>query len=224
MIGIVDYKAGNIQSVRHALDFLHIEYVISDTPKNLEKASCLMFPGVGNAAYAMERVKKAGFDSFLKERAAAEIPLLGICLGAQILFDYSEEDDTSCLGLLKGKVRLFKSIKDFSANLKIPHMGWNDIRYTKNTAVLFNGIPEHGDFYFVHSYLICPENEEIVCAYTDYGIRVPAAVHQNNIYACQFHPEKSGMQGLRILQNFAVLNAHSAQSTRSAPHSVQNAD
>ena len=221
MIGIVDYKAGNIQSVRHALDFLHIEYVISDTPKNLEQVSCLMFPGVGNAAYAMERIKKAGFDSFLKERAAAEIPLLGICLGAQILFDYSEEDDTSCLGLLKGNVRLFKSVQDFPANLKIPHMGWNDIRYTKNTAALFNGIPEHGDFYFVHSYLICPENEEIVSAYTDYGIRVPAAVHQNNIYACQFHPEKSGMQGLRILQNFAVLNA---QSTRSAPHSVQNTD
>jgi len=142
---------------------------------------------------------------------------LGICLGAQILFDYSEEDDTPCLGLLKGKVRLFKSIKDFPANLKIPHMGWNDIGYTKNTAALFKGIPEHGDFYFVHSYLICPENEAIVSAYTDYGIRVPAAVHQNNIYACQFHPEKSGMQGLRILRNFAALHAHNV-------HSVQNTD
>lgn len=217
MLGIVDYKAGNIQSVRHALDFLRIEYAISDTPKNLENTSCLMFPGVGNASYAMERVKKAGFDSFLKERAAQGIPLLGICLGAQILFDYSEENDTPCLGLLKGKVKLFKSIKDFPANLKIPHMGWNDICYTKNTAALFKGIPDRTDFYFVHSYLICPENEAIVSAYADYGINVPAAVHQNNIYACQFHPEKSGTQGLRILQNFAALHTHSV-------HSAQNAD
>lgn len=215
MIGVIDYKAGNIQSVKHALDFLKIEYTVADKPQDLKNVCRIMFPGVGNAAFAMAQIKKTGFDSFIKDRAGEGIPLLGICLGSQILFDYSEEDDTACLGLLAGSIKHFMNIPAFKTrlneadshktHLKIPHMGWNDISYTENICPLFKNIAEHSDMYFVHSYVIQPDDESVICAYTDYGMHVPAAVHAKNIYACQFHPEKSGNTGLRILQNFAEL-------------------
>lgn len=215
MIGVIDYKAGNIQSVRHALDSLKIAYIVAEKPQELQQADRIMFPGVGNAAYAMENVRKTGFDSFIKDKAAQGVPLLGICLGSQILFDYSEEDDTDCLGLLRGTIKHFTNIPSFKtamqktaadkADLKIPHMGWNDITYTEQNCPLFEGIPEETDMYFVHSYVIQPQDVSAVCAYTAYGIQVPAAIHVKNIYACQFHPEKSGIRGLRILRNFAEL-------------------
>jgi len=215
MIGVIDYKAGNIQSVRHALDSLKIAYIVAEKPQELQQADRIMFPGVGNAAYAMANVRKTGFDSFIKDKAAQGVPLLGICLGSQILFDYSEEDDTDCLGLLRGTIKHFTNIPSFKtamqktaadkADLKIPHMGWNDITYTEQNCPLFEGIPEKTDMYFVHSYVIQPQNVSAVCAYTAYGIQVPAAIHVKNIYACQFHPEKSGIRGLRILRNFAEL-------------------
>ena len=215
MIGVIDYKAGNIQSVRHALDSLKIAYIVAEKPQELQQADRIMFPGVGNAAYAMANVRKTGFDSFIKDKAAQGVPLLGICLGSQILFDYSEEDDTDCLGLLRGTIKHFTNIPSFKtamqktaadkAELKIPHMGWNDITYTEQNCPLFEGIPEKTDMYFVHSYVIQPQNVSAVCAYTAYGIQVPAAIHVKNIYACQFHPEKSGIRGLRILRNFAEL-------------------
>ncbi|MGP1522695.1 MAG: imidazole glycerol phosphate synthase subunit HisH [Treponema sp.] len=215
MIGVIDYKAGNIQSVRHALDSLKIAYIVAEKPQELQQADRIMFPGVGNAAYAMENVRKTGFDSFIKDKAAQGVPLLGICLGSQILFDYSEEDDTDCLGLLRGTIKHFTNIPSFKtamqktatdkADLKIPHMGWNDITYTEQNCPLFEGIPEETDMYFVHSYVIQPQDVSAVCAYTAYGIQVPAAIHVTNIYACQFHPEKSGIRGLRILRNFAEL-------------------
>jgi len=215
MIGVIDYKAGNIQSVRHALDSLKIAYIVAEKPQELQQADRIMFPGVGNAAYAMANVRKTGFDSFIKDKAAQGVPLLGICLGSQILFDYSEEDDTDCLGLLRGTIKHFTNIPSFKtamqktaadkADLKIPHMGWNDITYTEQNCPLFEGIPEETDMYFVHSYVIQPQDVSAVCAYTAYGIQVPAAIHVKNIYACQFHPEKSGIRGLRILRNFAEL-------------------
>lgn len=217
MIGVIDYKAGNIQSIRHALDFFKIEYVVGDKPQDLRKACRIMFPGVGNAAYAMENIRKTGFDSFIKDKAAEGVPLLGICLGSQILFNYSEEDDTACLGLLAGTIKHFTNIHSFNnaaqrpvpdrVDLKIPHMGWNAISYTEKNCPLFKGIPEGSDMYFVHSYVIQPEDSSIVCAYSDYGMQVPSAIHANNLYACQFHPEKSGLLGLRILRNFAGLKA-----------------
>ncbi len=215
MIGVIDYKAGNIQSVRHALDSLKIAYIVAEKPQELQQADRIMFPGVGNAAYAMANVRKTGFDSFIKDKAAQGVPLLGICLGSQILFDYSEEDDTDCLGLLRGTIKHFTNIPSFKtamqktatdkADLKIPHMGWNDITYTEQNCPLFEGIPEETDMYFVHSYVIQPQDVSAVCAYSTYGIQVPAAIHVKNIYACQFHPEKSGIRGLRILRNFAEL-------------------
>ena len=208
MTGIIDYNAGNIRSVERALDSLGCEYIVSKSPEELEKADKLIFPGVGDACYAMEQLKASGFDSFLKKKVSENIPILGICLGSQIIFEFSEEGDTPCLGLLKGKIRHFSTVKpDFS--LKVPHMGWNDISFSKaekeNPSGLFEGIPEHTSFYFVHSYVIQPENSDVILASADYGIAVPAAVRSGNVYAVQFHPEKSGEPGLRLMKNFITM-------------------
>ena len=205
MIGIVDYNAGNIKSVERALNFLKAEYVLSKNPGDLEKADKLIFPGVGEAAYAMEQLKKTGFDLFLKDWAQAQKPLIGICLGSQIIFDWSEEGDVECLGLLHGKVKHFETVyknNGVQSSLKIPHMGWNNLQYVNGSSPLFDGVDKNSDFYFVHSYLIQPDDETIVKAYADYGVKVPACVSQGSITAFQFHPEKSGKAGLKILQNY----------------------
>ena len=200
MIGIIDYNAGNVKSVERALDALGCEYLRSTTPRQLEKADKLIFPGVGDAQYAMEQLKISGFDSFLKDKVAQEVPVLGICLGSQIIFDFSEEGNTPCLGLIPGNIKHFSSIeKNFS--LKVPHMGWNNLHY-KQEAGLFDGIEENQSFYFVHSYVIQPEDEAVILATADYGIAVPAAVRKGSLMAVQFHPEKSGEPGLQILKNF----------------------
>lgn len=205
MIGIVDYNAGNIKSVERALGFLKADYILSKNPKDLEKADKLIFPGVGEAAYAMDQLKKTGFDLFLKDWAKAQKPLMGICLGSQIIFDWSEEGDVECLGLLHGKVNHFKTVyknTGVESDLKIPHMGWNNLEYINGSSALFDGVDKNSDFYFVHSYLIQPDDVTIVKAYADYGVKVPACVSQGSITAFQFHPEKSGKAGLKILQNF----------------------
>jgi glutamine amidotransferase len=205
MIGIVDYNAGNIKSVERALGFLKADYILSKNPKDLEKADKLIFPGVGEAAYAMDQLKKTGFDLFLKDWAKAQKPLMGICLGSQIIFDWSEEGGVECLGLLHGKVNHFKTVYKKSgveSDLKIPHMGWNNLEYINGSSALFDGVDKNSDFYFVHSYLIQPDDGTIVKAYADYGVKVPACVSQGSITAFQFHPEKSGKAGLKILQNF----------------------
>lgn len=205
MIGIVDYNAGNIKSVERALGFLKADYILSKNPKDLEKADKLIFPGVGEAAYAMDQLKKTGFDLFLKDWAKSQKPLMGICLGSQIIFDWSEEGGVECLGLLHGKVNHFKTVyKNYGveSNLKIPHMGWNNLEYINGSSALFDGVDKNSDFYFVHSYLIQPDDVTIVKAYADYGVKVPACVSQGSITAFQFHPEKSGKAGLKILQNF----------------------
>lgn len=202
MIGIIDYNAGNIRSVERALASLGIEYKISKRPADLEKADRLIFPGVGEARYAMGELRATGFDSFIKDRVAAGTPLLGICLGTQIIFSHSEESDTPCLGLVPGAVRLFP--KEFrERGLKVPHMGWNSLTLRNGGPALFSGIPEDTDFYFVHSYYIDPEDAKTVTATADYGIDVPCAIRYGSIEAFQFHPEKSGAPGLRILANFA---------------------
>ena len=215
MTGIVDYNAGNIKSVERALLSLGAEYVRSKNPKELENCDRLIFPGVGEAAYAMEQLKKTGFDSFLKDWTAANKRLLGICLGSQIIFEHSEEGDVECLGILKGSIRHFKNVwkdlEDFSqstaspmqaVSLKVPHMGWNNLAFANGGCRLFEGVDENSDFYFVHSYLIQPSDETIVKAYADYGCRVPACVESVSVTAFQFHPEKSGEAGLRLLKNF----------------------
>ena len=207
MIGIIDYNAGNIRSVEMALENLKIPYLISKNPLELKNATRLIFPGVGDANYAMTELKKSGFDTFIKEKIEQNTPLLGICLGSQIIFDYSEEGETECLGLLPGSIRHFEKL--FAENnikkegYKIPHMGWNDLQ--RKSSPFFNNVEENSSFYFVHSYAICPKNEKIVLATADYGIKVPAVIHSKNIWACQFHPEKSGKAGLQLLQNFCTL-------------------
>ncbi len=231
MIGIVDYHAGNIRSVELALRFLGLEYRISWRPSELEKTERLIFPGVGEASYAMKQLSSSGFDIFLREYAASGRYLLGVCLGSQIIFSRSDEGadtdvsgaavQTECLGLIPGNIRHFDALLPADAGsgsgrLKIPHIGWNNIRYadaargasvdeTKGPSPLFRGIPENSDFYFVHSYVIQPEDSGVVTAYADYGIPVPAAVRSGNVFAVQFHPEKSGACGLRILKNFAEM-------------------
>ena len=205
MIGIVDYNAGNIKSVERALGFLKADYILSKNPKDLEKADKLIFPGVGEAAYAMDQLKKTGFDLFLKDWVKAQKPLMGICLGSQIIFDWSEEGGVECLGLLHGKVNHFKTVyknNGVESNLKIPHMGWNNLEYLNGSSALFDGVDKNSDFYFVHSYLIQPDDETIVKAYADYGCRVPACVSSGSVTAFQFHPEKSGRAGLKILENY----------------------
>ena len=216
MVGIVDYNAGNIKSVERALGFLKAEYVLSKNPADLEKCDRLIFPGVGEAKYAMEQLKLTGFDTFLKDWAQAQKPLVGICLGSQIIFEHSEEGDVECLGLLKGTIRHFESVwKDTSAPLsdrtsaplsdralKVPHMGWNNLEYANGSTPLFDGVDPKSDFYFVHSYLIQPSDQSIVKAWADYGCPVPACVSQGSITAFQFHPEKSGRAGLKILENY----------------------
>lgn len=207
MTGIVDYNAGNITSVERALNSIGAPYVLSKNPEDLKSCDRIIFPGVGDAAFAMEQLKKTGFDDFLKNWAKSGKKLAGICLGSQIVFDFSEEGNIPCLGLIPGKIRHFTELwKEADVNtcgeLKSPHMGWSDLTYTNGGTKLLDGIPEHSDFYFVHSYVICPEDRTVIKATADYGIEVPAVIEKDNITVFQFHPEKSGKRGLQILKNF----------------------
>ncbi len=202
MTGIIDYNAGNIRSVELALRALGAEYRISKKPADLEDADRLIFPGVGEAKFAMAELRSSGIDSFLRDWAASGRPLLGVCLGSQIIFDHSEESDTPCLGILPGVVRRFPA--DFPAlGRKVPHIGWNDLAWRNGGSRLFEGVPEGADVYFVHSYYVEPADPSAVTATVDYGFPVPAAVRKGNVEAFQFHPEKSGEHGLRMLANFA---------------------
>ena len=198
--GIVDYHAGNIKSVERALRAIGAECVTSDNPRDLEGAARLIVPGVGEAAYAMRELKGTGFYSFIKEAFAANVPLLGICLGAQVFFDFSEEGDAPCLGLIPGAIRLFpRRVKE--RGLKVPHMGWNSVSLA-GASSLFEGIADGSDFYFVHSYYMAAKDEADVAAWCDYGGEFAAAARRGSARALQFHPEKSGRLGLRILSNF----------------------
>ncbi len=205
MIGIVDYNAGNIRSVERALVSLGADYRISKDPRDLATAERIVFPGVGEAAFAMRELRKTGFDSFLAESFAQGKPILGICLGSQVIFEHSEESDTPCLGLVAGTVRKFPA--DFPGRgLKVPHMGWNDVHARNGGSALLEGIPDGANFYFVHSYYVDPADKSIVTATADYGCPVPCGVKVRNLEAFQFHPEKSGANGLRILANFCGVS------------------
>lgn len=199
MITIVDYEAGNITSVRRALESLGIESLISAAPSVIATAERIIFPGVGHAAAAMHILQNRHLDIALKDACAAGTPILGICLGTQIILTQSEEGDTPCLGMLPGIVPKF-SFDDTS--LKIPHMGWNGISI-KQSHPLLAGLCDGDELYFVHSYYPQPADASCVYATTDYGISFPCAIGKNNLFATQFHPEKSGQLGLRILKNFA---------------------
>lgn len=211
MIGIVDYNAGNITSVERALENLEIKYIRSKNPADFSECDKLIFPGVGDAAYAMKQLEETGLGKFLQEWAKENKPLLGICLGSQIIFDYSEEGDTKCLGLIPGNIvhmeKLMANVPD-SKNYKIPHMGYNNVTMVNGGCKLFNTLDNDTDFYFVHSYVIQPDDSNVIKGIADYGIKVPACIQKGNIFAFQFHPEKSGKHGLELLRNFceATIN------------------
>ena len=209
MVGIIDFNAGNITSLERALKFLNIPFIRSKKPEELADCDRFMFPGDGDDAYAMSELKKSGFDAFVREQVAAGKPLLGICVGSQIIFEHSEEGDSECLGLVKGEIRHFYSIEPEleKQKMKVPHMGWNNITFENGDCPILAGIKNDSDVYFVHSYVICPTERSVVKAYAEYGIKVPAVIQSGNIFACQFHPEKSGVTGLKIIENFCKLEA-----------------
>ncbi|MBC8536205.1 imidazole glycerol phosphate synthase subunit HisH [Feifania hominis] len=197
MIGIVDYGAGNLMSVQKALTAVGSDSVISDRPEVLRAANSLVLPGVGAFPSAMRSLRERGLDRFLVEQAALGKPLLGICLGMQMLFTRSEElGDTQGLNLIPGVVRRIKT------DLKIPHVGWNSLTRRAPCALLDN-LPDGTYCYFVHSFEACVEDPRDLVAVTDYGGPVTAAVARGNVYGVQFHPEKSSAAGLAILRTFS---------------------
>ncbi len=199
MITLIDYNAGNLTSVRRALDHLGIPSRITSDPETVRRADRIIFPGVGAAGAAMSVLRQRGLDSALKEAFAAGTPILGICIGCQIILDRSQEDDAECLGLLRGQAIRF-SVTD--PLLKIPHMGWNAVRVTRPHPLLAHLRP--GDeFYFVHSYYPQPADASQIYAVSDYGGEFPAAIGKDNLFAVQFHAEKSGPLGLMVLENFS---------------------
>ena len=198
MIAIVDYGAGNIRSVQRACAEIGIQSVVVSTPEDLQNAERIIFPGVGAAPTTMETLERTGLAKSLKRSFKSGVPILGICLGAQIVLDSSEEGNTPCLRLLRGATVRFK-FQDTS--LKIPHMGWNSIKVTQ-THPLLEGIRPEDEFYFVHAYYPQPLNRENIYAVTDYGIEFCCALGYKNLFAVQFHPEKSGRLGLQILKRF----------------------
>lgn len=204
MIGIVDYNAGNITSVERALKSLKIDYIRSGNADELKDCSKLIFPGVGDAAYAMKELKNRKLDTFLKDWCLNNKALLGICLGSQIIFDWSEEGQTDCLGLIPGKIQHFYTINKSlqTQAYKVPQIGFNNLIKDNGECPILKDIPDNSDFYFVHSYVICPQDDSVIKAYAEYGIKVPAVIQKGNLFACQFHPEKSGKPGLKILENF----------------------
>jgi imidazole glycerol-phosphate synthase subunit HisH len=196
-IGIVDYDAGNLKSVETALDFLGGSYFVSSDPDKLINSDKLIFPGVGEAKASMTILRSKGLDSLLADFYKKGNPLFGICLGCQIILDRSEESRTKCLGLIPGISKEFSH----NMNLKIPHMGWNQVNPVKNHYI-FNEIPDNSSFYFVHSYYPEPLSKDSTIAETEYGISFTSAFSVDNLVAVQFHPEKSGPFGLKMLSNF----------------------
>lgn len=199
MIAVIDYDAGNLKSVEKALKFLGEESIVTGDFREILKADKVILPGVGAFGVAMEHLKKYELDKVIHEITDRQTPFLGICLGLQLLFEGSEENDgVEGLCVLDGKIL---KIPD-SPGLKIPHIGWNSL-HLQNQGRLFEGIAEGAFVYFVHSFYLKAEKEEIVKASTDYSVNIHASVEQGNVFACQFHPEKSSSVGLRILRNFA---------------------
>lgn len=201
MIAIIDYDAGNLKSVEKALHYLGAETLITRDPKEILQADKVILPGVGSFGTAMEQLQNYGMDEVVHQVVEKKIPLLGICLGLHLLFEESEESpNVKGLGILKGKVC---KIPD-TPGLKIPHIGWNSLDL-HNNGRLYQGIPQGSYVYFVHSYYLKAEDASIVKASTEYGTHIHASVEKDNVFACQFHPEKSGEVGLTILRNFVQI-------------------
>ena len=201
MIAIIDYEAGNLTSVARALRHIGVECEITGKHEVIRASERVIFPGVGAAGEAMDAIRREGLDGVIREVIAAGTPFLGICLGAQIILDESEEDGcTPCLGIIPGKAREFGG-----SDIKVPHMGWNNISVTGEHPV-FAGVDARAQFYFVHSYYVLPEDETTVALWCEYGgVRFAAAVAFNNVFAVQFHPEKSQAEGIALLERFVEM-------------------
>ena len=200
MIAIIDYKAGNLTSVKLAFDAIGASACITSEPDVIRKAERVVFPGVGAASAAMRNLRDLNLIPVIQSVIADKMPFLGICLGTQIILDHSEEDGgVETLGLIPGKVIRFQPENPRD---KVPHMGWNRVQATQQHP-LFKSIPDHSEFYFVHSYYPMPANTGNTFAETTYaGASFSAGLGHNNIFATQFHPEKSGRIGLQLLKNF----------------------
>lgn len=201
MIAVIDYDAGNIKSVEKALMALGETAVITRDRETILRADKVILPGVGAFGDAMEKIRGYGLEEIIKKIVARNIPFLGICLGLQLLFESSEETPgVKGLGILKGKI---VKIPD-NMGLKVPQIGWNSLKFP-NSGRLFQGIAEGAYVYFVHSYYLQAGEPEIVTATTEYAAHIHASVEKENVFACQFHPEKSSDVGLQILRNFVAL-------------------
>ncbi|MBP0725722.1 imidazole glycerol phosphate synthase subunit HisH [Bacillus sp. RG28] len=203
---IVDYGAGNLSSLQRAFEQIGLDVEISDDKEVIQNASSIILPGVGAFGAAMDELKKRNLIDVLKKKAMEGTPFLGICLGMQLLYEFSEEEGKyEGLGLLKG------TIKRIPDTVKVPHMGWNSLTFYKNDPILKNNLD--GDYvYFVHSYYAQADDENIV-AYSDYGVKVPAIVNSKNIYGMQFHPEKSSEAGLNLLKTFKEMISYETISS-----------
>ena len=201
MLAIIDYDAGNLKSVSKALDYLNIKNEITRDEKKLLSADKILLPGVGSFGDCMEKLKKYNLIDSIHELIAKDKAFLGICLGMQLLFDESEEaPGVKGLGILEGKIIKFKD----DMGLKVPQIGWNSL-HLQNDGRLYKGMEDEPYVYFVHSYHLIAKDEKQVKATCDYGVRFHASVEHKNIFGCQFHPEKSGDVGLKILKNFGDL-------------------
>jgi glutamine amidotransferase len=196
-VTIVDYHAGNLTSVRLAVEKLGREALVTSEPEQVRAATRLIFPGVGAAGAAMGTLRGLDLDEAMHDYCRTGRPLLGICLGAQIILEHSGEDDVPCLGLIKGNTRRL----DVPPEAKIPHMGWNHVRQVRRHPV-WRGVEDDRQFYFVHSFAPVPDDPEAAIGTTDYYSLFVSALAHENIVACQFHPERSGRVGMALLDNF----------------------
>lgn len=198
-IAVIDYGMGNLQSVRNALQAAGAEVsLISTPPKNTETWDGVVLPGVGAMGDCVANLERRQLTGWIREWVAADRPFLGICLGLQALFEYTEEGNSRGLGIFRGTVRQFQ----LPAQYKIPHMGWNSLHIEQPSALLEGLHSQRDQVYFVHSYYVCPEDESLILTTTDYGIRFTSAIQKGRCFATQFHPEKSQFVGRRIFQNF----------------------
>ena len=207
---VIDYQSGNLRSVSKALESVGVAPLVTSDPAALSKADALVLPGVGSGPAAMDALGERGLVGPIRDYLASGRPFLGVCLGLQLLLDYTEEGDAECIGAVPG------SVKRLPTGPKVPHMGWNSV-HLKRKHPVFDGIPDGSHFYFVHSYYASPDDDESVAGVTEYGVPFCSIYANENVVATQFHPEKSGRVGLRVYENFVNFATVAATAQVSSP-------